>query len=56
MDTSGQDIQGTVDSMKNMIDAMLYTVRDQIKTLEIAAQQLEFFREQRQGEAPKEEL
>jgi hypothetical protein len=42
--------------MKNMVDAMMYTVRSQIKTLENAEQQLEFFREQLQGEAPKEEL
>ena len=56
MDTSGKEIQGPVDSMKNMVDAMLYTTREQIKMLRNAEDQLYFFQEQLEGKGPEEEL
>lgn len=56
MDTSGKEIQGTIDSMKNMVEAMLYTIREQIKTLRNAEDQLYFFQEQLEGTPPKEDM
>ena len=56
MDSLGKDIPRQTAMTRNMIEAILYTVREQQKMLKNAEEQLLFFKEQLEGKAPEEEL
>ena len=56
MDSLGEDIPRTTAVMKNMVESMLYTTREQIKMLRNAEDHLYFFQQQLEGKDPEEEL